>query len=149
MNIIAVCGLLGDTIQISSVKYGLHVVQRVNLELPLANHLTETLTGSEIHELLDHLPAALRNNIYSKAVLSPTEVSAFVDNVAQLRQMVSISHVDDDRMVESYLGYATIAMFVVAVARAMQYVFVVTSNDNELTGHMVVAVKYVFRYFFE
>ena len=42
-----------------------------------------------------------------------------------------------------------IAMFVVAVARAMQYVFVVTSNDDELTGHMVVAVKYVFRYFFE
>lgn len=149
MNIIAVCGLLGDTIQISSVKYGLHVVQRVNLELPLADHLTETLTGSEIQDLLNHLPALLRNNIYSKAVLSPTEVSAFVDNVAQLRQMVSISHVDDDRMVESYLGYAMLAMFVVAVARAMQYVFVVTSNDDELTGHMVVAVKYVFRYFFE
>lgn len=149
MNIIAVCGLLGDTIQISSVKYGLHVVQRVNLELPLANHLTETLTGSEIHELLDHLPAPLRNSVYSKAVLSPTEVSAFVDNVAQLRQMVSISHVEDDRMVESYLGYAMLAMFVVAVARAMQYVFVVTSNDDVLTGHMVVAVKYMFSYFFE
>lgn len=149
MNIIAVCGLLGDTIQISSVKYGLHVVQRVNLELPLASHLTETLTGSEIHELLDRLPSPLRNNIYSKAVLSPTEVSAFVDNVAQLRQMVSISHVDDDRMVESYLGYAMLAMFVVVIARAMQYVFVVASNDGELSGHMVVAVKYVFRYFFE
>ena len=149
MNIVAVCGLLGDTIQISSVKYGLHVVQRVNLELPLADHLTETLTGSEIQDLLNHLPAPLRNNIYSKAVLSPTEVSAFVDNVAQLRQMVSISHVDDDRMVESYLGYAMLAMFVVAVVVAMQYVFVVTSNDGELTGHMVVAVKYVFRYFFE
>lgn len=149
MNIIAVCGLLGDTIQISSVKYGLHVVQRVNLELPLASHLTETLTGSEIHELLDRLPSPLRNNVYGKAVLSPTEVSAFVDNVAQLRQMVSISHVDDDRMVESYLGYAMLAMFVVAIARAMQYVFVVASNDGELSGHMVVAVKYMFSYFFE
>lgn len=149
MNIIAVCGLLGDTIQISSVKYGLHVVQRVNLELPLANHLTETLTGSEIQDLLNHLPAPLRNNIYSKAVLSPTEASAFVDNVAQLRQMVSIGHVDDDRMVESYLGYAMLAMFVVAVARAMQYVFVVTSNDDVLTGQMVSAIKYLFSYIFE
>lgn len=149
MNIIAVCELLGDNIQISSVRFGAHVIHRVNMELPVAQHLTETLTGAEIREKLDVLAPQLRNGLYGKAMLSPLEISEFVDDIAQLRKIVTSQHVEEDRIVETYLGYVMLVIFIVAIAHAMQYVFVVTSNEDVLTGQMVSAMKYLFSYIFE
>lgn len=143
MNIVAACELLGGGIQISSVRYGAHAVQRINAELPVEYHLGDTFTGSLIIQRLHQLPANLQTRVFTMAVLTPSEVSAFVDDIAKLRQLVKTQHGEKDEVVEGYLMLYLFFGFVVAGCSVMRYVFTSTANGDTVTGTMVTALKYI------
>jgi hypothetical protein len=117
------------------------------MELPLDKHLDETLTGEEIRDVLDTLPVETLRDLQGVAVLSPLEISAFVDNIAQLRQMVNVQHHANDAVVESYIGYVVLIMFIVVIGSIMRYVFLVVTNGDHITGTMMTALKYLFSHF--
>lgn len=147
MNIVAACELLGGGIQISSVRYGAHAVQRINAELPVEYRLGDTFTGALIIQRIHQLPQEYQSRLFTMAVLTPQEVSAFVDDIAKLRQLVKSQHGEKDSVVEGYLMLYLFFGFLLAMCSVMRYVFTSTANGDVVTGTMVTALKYLLDHF--
>ena len=146
MNVLAVCELLGEGVQIGSVPHGTAIVGRLNSVTAAESIFNEGMTGKDILKRLDDISENDKDFFIKMVVLAPIEISEFVDGVAKLRLVISDQKSIVDKHYDDYILYFLLLTFIICVVEVMRYVFLVTINGNSVTGAMVDAVKYIFDY---
>ena len=146
MNILAVCELLGEGIQIGSVAHGAAIVSRLNSVIVTEPFFDEGMTGKDILKRLQDISEDDKEFFTKMAVLAPVEISEFVDGIAKLRLVVIDQMSISDKHYEDYVVYFLFLTFIVCVVEVMRYVFLVTANGGNVTGAMADVAKYIFEY---
>lgn len=144
MNVLAVCELLGEGIQIGSVAHGAAIVSRLNSVIVTEPFFDEGMTGKDMLKRLQDISEDDKEFFTKMAVLAPIEISEFVDGIAKLRLVVNDQMSVSDKRYEDYVVYFLFLTFIVCVVEVMRYVFLVTANGGNVTGAMVDAAKYIF-----
>ena len=146
MNVLAVCELLGEGIQIGSVAHGAAIVSRLNSVIVTEPFFDEGMTGKDMLKRLQDISEDDKEFFTKMAVLAPIEISEFVDGIAKLRLVVNDQMSVSDKRYEDYVVYFLFLTFIVCVVEVMRYVFLVTANGGNVTGAMVDVAKYIFGY---
>lgn len=146
MNVLAVCELLGEGIQIGSVAHGAAIVSRLNSVIVTEPFFDEGMTGKDMLKRLQDISEDDKEFFTKMAVLAPIEISEFVDGIAKLRLVVNDQMSVSDKRYEDYVVYFLFLTFIVCVVEVMRYVFLVTANGGNVTGAMVDVAKYIFEY---
>ena len=146
MNVLAVCELLGEGIQIGSVAHGAAIVSRLNSVIVTEPFFDEGMTGKDMLKCLQDISEDDKEFFTKMAVLAPIEISEFVDGIAKLRLVVNDLMSVSDKRYEDYVVYFLFLTFIVCVVEVMRYVFLVTANGGNVTGAMVDVTKYIFDY---
>ena len=146
MNVLAVCELLGEGVQIGSVPHGAAIVNRLNSVIMTEPFFDEGMTGKDMLKRLGDISEDDRVFFTRMAILAPIEISEFVDGVAKLRLVV-----DDQKSIvykhyEDYIFYFLFLTFIICVVEIMRYIFLVTANGDDVSGAMVDVAKYLFGY---
>lgn len=144
MNVLAVCELLGEGVQIGSVPHGTAIVDRLNSVTAAESIFNEGMTGKDILKRLNDISEDDREFFTRMAILAPIEISEFVDGVAKLRLVISDQKSIADKHYDDYVLYFLLLTFIICVIEVMRYVFLVTTNGDDVTGAMVDVVKYIF-----
>lgn len=146
MNVLAVCELLGEGVQIGSVPHGTDIVGRLNSVTAAESIFNEGMTGKDILKRLNDISENDKDFFIKMVVLAPIEISEFVDGVAKLRLVISDQKSIVDKHYDDYILYFLLLTVIICVVEVMRYIFLVTTNGNSVTGAMVDAVKYIFDY---
>lgn len=146
MNILAVCELLGEGIQIGSVAHGTAIVSRLNSVIVTEPFFDEGMTGKDMLKCLQDISEDDKEFFTKMAVLAPIEISEFVDGIAKLRLVVNDQMSVSDKRYEDYVVYFLFLTFIICVVEVMRYIFLVTANGDDVTGAMVDVAKYIFDY---
>lgn len=146
MNVLAVCELLGEGVQIGSVPHGAVIVSRLNSVIIAEPFFNEGMTGKDMLKRLEDISENDKEFFIKMAVLAPIEISDFVDGVAKLRLVVNDQKSIVDKHYEDYILYFLFLTFIICVVEVMRYVFLVTTNGDDVTGAMVDVAKYIFDY---
>lgn len=144
MNVLAVCELLGEGVQIGSVPHGATIVNRLNSVTATESIFNEGMTGKDILKRLGDIAEDDRVFFIKMAVLAPIEISEFVDGIAKLRLVVNDQKSIADKHYEDYILYFLFLTFIICVVEVMRYIFLVTTNGDDVSGAMVDAAKYIF-----
>lgn len=144
MNVLAVCELLGEGVQIGSVPHGATIVNRLNSVTATESIFNEGMTGKDILKRLGDISEDDRGFFTRMAILAPIEISEFVDGVAKLRLVVNDQKSIADKHYEDYILYFLFLTFIICVVEVMRYIFLVTTNGDDVSGAMVDAAKYIF-----
>ena len=146
MNVLAVCELLGEGVQIGSVPHGAAIVNRLNSVTATESIFNEGMTGKDILKRLGDIAEDDKEFFTKMVVLAPIEISEFVDGIAKLRLVVNDQMSVSDKRYEDYVVYFLFLTFIVCVVEVMRYIFLVTANGDNVTGAMVDVTKYIFEY---
>lgn len=146
MNVLAVCELLGEGIQIGSVAHGATIVNRLNSVIMTEPFFNEGMTGKDMLKRLGDISEDDKEFFIRMAILAPLEISEFVDGVAKLRLVVDDQKSIMDKHYEDYIFYFLFLTFIICVVEVMRYIFLVTTNGDDVTGAMVDVTKYIFDY---
>lgn len=146
MNVLAVCELLGEGIQIGSVAHGAAIVSRLNSVIVTEPFFDEGMTGKDMLKRLQDISEDDKEFFTKMAVLAPIEISEFVDGIAKLRLVVNDQMSASDKRYEDYVVYFLFLTFIICVVEVMRYIFLVTANGDNVTGAMVDVAKYIFDY---
>lgn len=144
MNILAVCELLGEGVQICSVPHGAAIVGRLNSVTAAESIFSECMTGKDILKRLEDISQEDKDLFIKMAVLAPIEISEFVDGVAKLRLVISDQKSIADKHYDDYVLYFLLLSFIICIVEVMRYVFLVTTNGDNVSGAMVDVTKYIF-----
>lgn len=144
MNVLAVCELLGEGVQIGSVPHGATIVNRLNSVTATESIFNEGMTGKDILKRLGDIAEDDRVFFIRMAILAPLEISEFVDGIAKLRLVVNDQKSIADKHYEDYILYFLFLTFIICVVEVMRYIFLVTTNGDDVSGAMVDAAKYIF-----
>lgn len=144
MNVLAVCELLGEGVQIGSVPHGTAIVDRLNSVTAAESIFNEGMTGKDILKRLNDISEDDREFFTRMAILAPIEISEFVDGVAKLRLVISGQKSIADKHYDYYVLYFLLLTFIICIVEVMRYVFLVTTNGDDVTGAMVDVAKYIF-----
>lgn len=144
MNVLAVCELLGEGIQIGSVAHGAAIVSRLNSVIVTEPFFDEGMTGKDVLKRLQDISEDDKEFFTKMAVLAPIEISEFVDGIAKLRLVVNDQKSIADKHYEDYILYFLFLTFIICVVEVMRYIFLVTTNGDDVSGAMVDAAKYIF-----
>lgn len=144
MNILAVCELLGEGVQIGSVPHGAAIVNRLNSVIIVEPFFDEGMTGKDMLKRLEDISEDDKEFFIKMAVLAPIEISEFVDGIAKLRLVVNDQKSIADKHYEDYILYFLFLTFIICVVEVMRYIFLVTTNGDDVSGAMVDAAKYIF-----
>ena len=144
MNVLAVCELLGEGVQIGSVPHGATIVNRLNSVTATESIFNEGMTGKDILKRLGDISEDDKEFFIKMAVLAPIEISEFVDGIAKLRLVVNDQKSIADKHYEDYILYFLFLTFIICVVEVMRYIFLVTTNGDDVSGAMVDAAKYIF-----
>lgn len=144
MNILAVCELLGEGVQIGSVPHGSTIVNRLNSVTVTEPIFNEGMTGKDMLKRLGDISQEDKDLFIKMVVLAPIEISEFVDGVAKLRLVIRDQKSIADKHYGDYVLYFLLLTFIICIVEVMRYVFLVTTNGDDVTGAMVDAAKYIF-----
>lgn len=144
MNVLAVCELLGEGVQIGSVPHGTDIVSRLNSVTAAESIFNEGMTGKDILKRLNDISENDKDSFIKMVVLAPIEISEFVDGIAKLRLVVNDQKSIADKHYEDYILYFLFLTFIICVVEVMRYIFLVTTNGDDVSGAMVDAAKYIF-----
>ncbi len=144
MNVLAVCELLGEGVQIGSVPHGSTIVNRLNSVTATESIFNEGMTGKDILKRLDDIAEDDRVFFTRMAILAPIEISEFVDGVAKIRLVISDQRSISDKHYEDYIFYFLFLTLIICGVEMMRYIFLITINGDNVTGAMVDAAKYIF-----
>lgn len=144
MNVLAVCELLGEGVQIGSVPHGTDIVGRLNSVTAAESIFNEGMTGKDMLKRLEDISQEDKDLFIKMVVLAPIEISEFVDGIAKLRLVISDQKSIADKHYDDYVLYFLLLTFIICVVEVMRYIFLVTTNGNSVTGAMVDAAKYIF-----
>ena len=146
MNVLAVCELLGEGVQIGSVAHGAAIVSRLNSVIVTEPFFDEGMTGKDMLKRLQDISEDDKEFFTKMAVLAPIEISEFVDGIAKLRLVVNDQKSIADKHYEDYILYFLFLTFIICVVEVMRYIFLVTTNGDDVSGAMVDVTKYIFDY---
>ena len=146
MNVLAVCELLGEGVQIGSVPHGAAIVNRLNSVIIVEPFFDEGMTGKDMLKRLGDISEDDKEFFIRMAILAPLEISEFVDGVAKLRLVVDDQKSIMDKHYEDYIFYFLFLTFIICVVEVMRYIFLVTANGDDVSGAMVDVTKYIFDY---
>lgn len=146
MNVLAVCELLGEGVQIGSVPHGSTIVSRLNSVIVTEPFFDEGMTGKDMLKRLGDISEDDKEFFIRMAILAPLEISEFVDGVAKLRLVVNDQRSINDKHYEDYILYFLFLTFIICVVEVMRYIFLVTTNGDDVSGAMVDVAKYIFDY---
>ncbi len=144
MNVLAVCELLGEGVQIGSVPHGATIVNRLNSVIMTEPFFHKGMTGKDTLKRLGDISEDDKEFFIRMAILAPLEISEFVDAIAKLRLVISDQKSIADKHYDDYVLYFLLLTFIICVVEVMRYIFLVTTNGNSVTGAMVDAAKYIF-----
>jgi hypothetical protein len=144
MNVLAVCELLGEGVQIGSVPHGTDIVDRLNSVTAAESIFNEGMTGKDMLKRLEDISQEDKDLFIKMVVLAPIEISEFVDGIAKLRLVISDQKSIADKHYDDYVLYFLLLTFIIWVVEVMRYVFLVTTNGDSVVGAMVDVVKYIF-----
>lgn len=144
MNVLAVCELLGEGVQIGSVPHGAVIVSRLNSVIIAEPFFNEGMTGKDMLKRLEDISQDDKDFFVKMVVLAPIEISEFVDGIAKLRLVVNDQMSASDKRYEDYVVYFLFLTFIICVVEVMRYIFLVTANGDDVTGAMVDVAKYIF-----
>lgn len=144
MNVLAVCELLGDGVQIGSVPHGAAIISRLNSVIMTEPFFNEGMTGKDMLKRLGDISEHDKEFFIRMAILAPLEISEFVDGVAKLRLVVNDQRSINDKHYEDYILYFLLLTFIICVVEVMRYRFLVTTNGDYVSSTMVDLAKYIF-----
>lgn len=133
MNLPQIAHSLGE-IPIIEVRFGNHVLQRINSQLLPAYHFSENMTGLEMLDLFDKLPNSVRNRLRNIILINPDEFILMSEDIKIIKQRIQAEHEKNDH---GYLNF--VALFIwftlfYAIYRTMVYVFTVESSGEHVSG---------------
>ena len=131
MNVLAVCELLGEGVQIGSVPHGTAIVGRLNSVIIVEPFFDEGMTGKDMLKRLEDISEDDKEFFIKMAVLAPIEISEFVDGIAKLRLVVNDQKSIADKHYEDYILYFLFLTFIICVVEVMRYIFLVTTNGDD------------------
>ena len=144
MNILAVCEILGEGVQMGSVPHGTAIVGRLNSVTAAESIFNEGMTGKDMLKRLEDISQEDREFFTRMAILAPIEISEFVDGVAKIRLVIKDQRSINDKHYDDYILYFLLLTIIICVVEVMRYIFLVTTNGDSVAGAMVNAVKYIF-----
>ncbi len=144
MNVLAVCELLGEGVQIGSVPHGSTIVNRLNSVTVTEPIFNEGMTGKDMLKRLGDISEDNRELFTRMAILAPIEISEFVDGVAKIRLVISDQRSIVYKHYEDYIFYFLFLTLIICGVEIMRYIFLVTTNGDDVSGAMVDAAKYIF-----
>lgn len=133
MNLPQLAHLLGD-IPIIEVRFGNHVLQRINSQLQSRYHFDENMSGLDILTHFDMLPNSVRNKLRNSDIITAAEYKLMVKDIDLIKKRVSEKNQEYDQ------GYVNLIILFVwftlfyAIYRTMVYVFTVESSGEHISG---------------
>lgn len=135
MNLPQIAHQLAE-IPIIEVRYGNHVLQRINSQLAPTYHFTENMTGIDLLKHFDALPNSVRNNLRNSTVINSNELAALMEDIVVIRNRIEKETQKHD---SGYTGFITLFIcftLFYAIYKTMVFVFTVESSGEHLTGIM-------------
>lgn len=128
--------LLLDEISLQNVRYGNHVLDRINVQLTPDLHFKETWTGIDILKHFDTLPYILRNNLRNMSILSKKELEGLREDVLQIKTRLQNQAHEQDQTFKSWLEWLIWFTLFYITYKTMLYVFTLESAGEQLTGNV-------------
>lgn len=133
MNLPQIAHLLGE-IPIIEVRFGNHVLQRINSQLSSTYHFSENMTGLEMLSHFDKLPNSIRNKLRNIVLINPNEFNMMSEDIKIIKQRIEAEHEKHDRSYVSFIALFIWFTLFYAIYRTMVYVFTVESSGEHTEG---------------
>ena len=133
MNLPQIAHQLAE-IPIIEVRYGNHVLQRINSQLAPTYHFTENMTGIDLLKHFDALPNSVRNNLRNSTVINSNELAALMEDIVVIRNRIETETQKHDN---GYTGFITLFIWFTlfyAIYKTMVFVFTVESSGEHISG---------------
>lgn len=133
MNLPQLAYLLGD-ISIIEVRYGNHVLQRINATLLPEYQFEDYRTGYEILTKFDTLPNSFRNSLRNMTVLTVDEAKVVMQDIDVIKKRVENEHFQIDTNYANFFTYFIWFTVLYILHKTMVYVFLVESSGEHTEG---------------